>query len=153
MAPLCSLRVLLIATLGLLPPGLASADDLATLKQELEAVNAKFVEYLLKRDAKGLGSLYLDNAVLQFQGAPTVEGRSNIEAYWASAVADGIAAVEVRSDRVLQLAPDTAAQIGTYKLTLPGAKGSAPTIVNGKYGAVYQRHAGEWKVILDTGSE
>lgn len=134
-------------------PGFCYGDDDAKLKEELQAVNAKFIEHLVKHDAKALGSLYLDDAVLQFQGAPTVEGRSNIEAYWMGVIKEGVLASEVTSDRVIRLAHDTVAQIGTYKITLAPSGSTASTVVNGKYAAVYVRRQGQWKVIIDTGSE
>jgi uncharacterized protein (TIGR02246 family) len=144
---------LLIGALGFLLPTVAAAQDTGKVRQAIEAINKRFVDYILKGDLKGLGSLYLEDAVLQFQGAPTVIGRSNIVAYWASSLEGGVQAVEVRPERIVALAPDVAMQVGTYTMTLPGANGAAPTVVKGKYGAVYQRRGGQWKVILDTGSE
>jgi uncharacterized protein (TIGR02246 family) len=145
--------LLTIAALGLLLPAVAAAQDSGKIKQEIAKLNKQFIDYMMKRDVKGLGSLYFDDALLQFQGAPTVEGRSNIEAYWAAGMEGGVQSVEVRSDKIVPLAADVAMQVGTYTITVPGADGAAPTVINGKYGAVYQRRAGQWKVILDTGSE
>jgi len=146
-------RLLMFAALTLLLPASGSAQDTGTMKQAIQAINNQFVEYMMKRDAKGLGSLYFEDALLQFQGAPTVEGRAAIEAYWAAAMEGGVQSVEIRSDKIVPLTPDVGMQVGTYTIVVPSANGAAPAAINGKYGAVYQRRAGQWKVILDTGSE
>jgi uncharacterized protein (TIGR02246 family) len=148
-----SVHLLAIAAFGLLLSAAAPAQNLVEIERQVAKINKLFIEYMMKRDARGLGSLYFDDALLQFQGAPTVEGRTNIEAYWAAAMEGGVLSVEIRSDKIVPLATDVAMQVGTYTIVVPGANGSEPTAINGKYGAVYQRRAGQWKVILDTGSE
>jgi uncharacterized protein (TIGR02246 family) len=146
-------RLFLVAVLGLMLPVAGWAQDSAKFTSAIQSINKQFIDYMMKRDAKGLGSLYFEDALLQFQGAPTQAGRAAIEAYWAEAMAGGVQSVELRSEEIVQWTPDVGVQVGTYTIVVPGADGAAPVTFNGKFGAVYQRRAGQWKVIFDAGSD
>src|ERR1700736_5821971 len=60
---------------ALVAPGIAQ-------KAEIEAVNAKWMDYFNKGDFAGVASLYTDDATAFPPGSPMVKGRAAIEAMW-----------------------------------------------------------------------
>src|SRR5215813_12191940 len=53
-------------------------------KAEVEAVNAKWIEYFNKGDFAGVASLYAEDATAFPPGSGMVKGRASIEALWKS---------------------------------------------------------------------
>ena len=96
-------RVLLTVAFiaGLIVPALAQ-------KAEIEAVNAKWVEFFNKGDFAGVASLYTDDAAVFPPGAGIVRGRDAIGAMWkglAEQVSDPkVTTLEVKSLGPLQRA-------------------------------------------------
>src|SRR5271157_5028805 len=62
---------------GLIMPAFAQ-------KAEIEAVNAKWVEFFNNGDFTGVASLYTDDATAFPPGSGMVKGRAAIEAMWKS---------------------------------------------------------------------
>ena len=53
-------------------------------KAEIEAVNAKWIDFFNKGDFAGVASLYTDDATAFPPGSGMVKGRAAIEALWKS---------------------------------------------------------------------
>src|SRR3954453_5898388 len=69
-----------VALVMIVPTGL-SAPAFAQ-KAEIEAVNAKWIEWFNKGDFAGVASLYTDDATAFPPGSGMVKGRAAIEAMW-----------------------------------------------------------------------
>jgi uncharacterized protein (TIGR02246 family) len=55
-------------------------------KAEIEAVNAKWIEFFNKGDFAGVASLYAEDATAFPPGSSMVKGRAAIETLWKSQV-------------------------------------------------------------------
>lgn len=69
------LALVMILLSGLSAPAFAQ-------KAEIEAANAKWVEFFNKGDFAGIASLYADDAVALPPGLPMVKGKAAIGAMW-----------------------------------------------------------------------
>src|SRR4029077_12756858 len=69
------LALVMILLVGLSAPAFAQ-------KAEIEAANAKWVEFFNKGDFAGIASLYADDAVALPPGSPMVKGKAAIGAMW-----------------------------------------------------------------------
>jgi len=110
------LRKLVIALVAaLIAPAFAQ-------KAEIEAVNAKWIDFFNKGDFTGVASLYTEDATAFPPGSGMVKGRAAIEAALRSA-----------RDRDLQ----------------PQDQGPTPQEVTGKYLVVWEKIESEWKLAAD----
>ena len=117
-------RVLLMAAFiaGLMVPALAQ-------KAEIEAVNAKWVDFFNKGDFAGVASLYTDDAAAFPPGAGIVRGKDAIGAMWKG-LAEQVGDPKVTTLEVKSLGPSAAREIGTVSLR---TKGTPPQEITGKY--------------------
>jgi uncharacterized protein (TIGR02246 family) len=60
---------------GLIAPGFAQ-------QTEIEAVNAKWLDFFNKGDFAGVASLYTEDAIALPPGLPMAKGRAAIEVMW-----------------------------------------------------------------------
>jgi uncharacterized protein (TIGR02246 family) len=123
---------------GMIAPAMAQ-------KAEIEAVNAKWMEFFNKGDFAGVASLYTDDATAFPPGSGMVKGRSAIEAMWKSA-AEQISDPKVTTLDVKPLGQSAAREIGTFSLK---TKGPAPQEVTGKYVVVWEKVGSDWKLAID----
>jgi uncharacterized protein (TIGR02246 family) len=107
---------------GLIAPGLAQ-------QAEIEAVNAKWIDFFNKGDFAGIALLYTEDATALPPGSPTAKGRVAIEVMWKS-MAEQVGDPKLTTLDVKSLGPSAAREIGTFSLK---AKGSTPREVVGKY--------------------
>jgi uncharacterized protein (TIGR02246 family) len=114
-------------------------------KAEIEAVNAKWIDFFNKGDFAGVASLYTDDATAFPPGSGMVKGRAAIEAMWKS-MAEKVGDPIVTTLDVKPLGPSAAREIGTFSLKTKGAK---PQEVTGKYVVVWERIASDWKLAAD----
>ncbi len=63
-----------------LPPEAAIAPD---VRAQIEALNRAMEDRLVAQDPRGVAAFYADDAVLLAPGGRRVEGRDEIDAYWA----------------------------------------------------------------------
>jgi uncharacterized protein (TIGR02246 family) len=131
-----ALAIVLIA--GLNAPALAQ-------KAEIEAVNAKWMEFFNKGDFAGVGSLYTDDATAFPPGSAMVKGRAAIEAMWKG-MAEQVTDPKVTTLDVKSLGPSAAREIGTFSLK---TKGSPPQEISGKYVVVWEKVGSDWKLATD----
>jgi uncharacterized protein (TIGR02246 family) len=127
---------------GLNAPALAQ-------KAEIEAVNAKWMDFFNKGDFAGIGSLYTDDATAFPPRSAMVRGRAAIEAMWKS-MAEQVGDPKVTTLEVKPLGPSAASEIGTFSLK---TKGSTPKEVSGKYVVVWEKVGSDWKLAIDIWNE
>lgn len=135
------MRKIALATIfavGLTVPTLAQ-------KAEIEAANAKWVEFFNKGDFVGIASLYSDDATAFPPGSGMVKGKAAIGQMWKS-LADQVGDPKVTTLDVKRLGPTAAREIGTFSLT---TKGPTPKEVADKYVVVWERVGKQWKLAAD----
>jgi uncharacterized protein (TIGR02246 family) len=123
---------------GLIAPALAQ-------KAEIEAANAKWIEFFNKGDFAGVASLYTGDATVLPPGMAMVKGAAAIEAMWKN-TAEQVGDPKLMTLDVKSLGPSAAREIGTFSLK---TKGAAPQEVTGKYVVVWEKVGGDWKLAAD----
>jgi uncharacterized protein (TIGR02246 family) len=110
---------------------------------EIGQVNRAFEEAARKGDLARLASLYTPDAMVLAPDAPLVKGRDAIQQFWTSA-AQQMGLKDVRLNTLdLQMAGDTAYEVGEAQLTLQS--GSAAV----KYVVVWKKADGRWSLHRD----
>jgi uncharacterized protein (TIGR02246 family) len=66
----------------------ARADEADDFRAAMEANNAKWLQAYNAQDAKALGAMYAEDALLIAAGAQPIRGAKDIEAYWRADVRD-----------------------------------------------------------------
>ena len=112
---------------------------------EIEAVNAKWMNFFNKGDFAGVASLYTDDATAFPPGSAMVKGRAAIAAMWKS-MAEKVSNPKVTTLEVKPLGPSAAREIGTFSLR---TKGEKPQEVAGKYVVVWEKVGNDWKLAVD----
>jgi ketosteroid isomerase-like protein len=107
-------------------------------KAEIEAVNAKWIDFFNKGDFAGVASLYTEDATAFPPGSGMVKGRTAIEVLWKSMAEQVL--------DVTPLGPSAAREIGTFNLK---TKGPTPQEVTGKYLVVWEKIGSDWKLAVD----
>ena len=116
---------------------------------EIEAVNAKWMDFFNKGDFAGVASLYTDDATAFPPGSAMVKGRAAIAAMWKS-MAEKVSDPKVTTLEVKPLGPTAAREIGTFSLR---TKGEKPQEVVGKYVVVWEKVGNDWKLAADIWNE
>jgi uncharacterized protein (TIGR02246 family) len=132
------IAVVIVFLAGIITPALAQ-------KAEIEAVNAKWMEFFNKGDFAGVGSLYTEDAIAFPPGSSMVKGRAAIEAMWKG-MGEQISDPKVTTLDVKPLGPTAAREIGTFSLK---TKGPTPKEVTGKYVVVWEKVGNDWKLAAD----
>ena len=137
-------RIILMTAfvVGLIAP--ASAQ-----KAEIEAVNAKWIEFFNKGDFAGVASLYTTDATAFPPGSAMVQGGSAIGAMWKS-MAEKVGDPKLTTLDVKSLGPSAAREIGTFSLK---TKAPSPQEVTGKYVVVWEKVGNDWKLASDIWNE
>jgi uncharacterized protein (TIGR02246 family) len=97
---------------GLIVPAVAQ-------KANIEAANAKWMEFFNKGDFDGVASLYTVDAMAFPPGSGMVKGRAAIGAMWKS-MAEQFSDPKVTRLDVKRLGPSAAREIGTFSLRTKG---------------------------------
>jgi uncharacterized protein (TIGR02246 family) len=127
---------------GLIAPGFAQ-------QAEIEAMNAKFIDFFNKGDFAGIASLYTEDASVLPPGSPIVKGRPAIEMMWKD-IAQQAGDPKLTTLEVKPLGSAAAREIGTFSLK---AKGSTPRELTGKYVVVWEKIGSDWKLATDIWNE
>jgi uncharacterized protein (TIGR02246 family) len=130
--------LVLVFLVGLIAPAFAQ-------KAEIEAVNAKWMEFFNKGDFAGIASLYTDDATAFPPGSAMVKGSAAIGAMWKS-MAEHVSDPKVTTLNVKPLGPSAAREIGTFSLK---TKAPTPKEVTGKYVVVWEKVGEHWKLAAD----
>src|SRR5579871_6651956 len=88
-------------------------------KAEIEAVNAKWIEFFNKGDFAGVGSLYTSDATAFPPGSAMVRGNAAIGAMWKG-MAEQVGDPRLSTLDVKQFGPSAAREIGTFSLKTKG---------------------------------
>lgn len=110
----------------------------------IEKANAAFAAAFAKGDAKAVAEMYTDTAQLFPPNAEIVGGRTDIEQFWKTVMAAGIARVELATLEVDPLG-DTIVETG--KATLFDKAGMV--LDRAKYLVVWKKVDGKWKLHRD----
>jgi uncharacterized protein (TIGR02246 family) len=137
-------RIILMTAfvVGLIAP--ASAQ-----KAEIEAVNAKWIEFFNKGDFAGVASLYTTDATVFPQGSAMVQGGAAIGAMFKS-MAEKVGDPKLTTLDVKSLGPNAAREIGTFSFK---TKAPSPQEVTGKYVVVWEKVGNDWKLSSDIWNE
>ena len=114
-------------------------------KAEIEAVNAKWIEFFNKGDFAGVASLYANDATAFPPGSAMVQGGAAIGAMWKR-MAEKVGDPKLTTLDVKPLGPSAAREIGTFSLK---TKGPTPQEVTGKYVVVWEKIGNDWKLAAD----
>jgi uncharacterized protein (TIGR02246 family) len=117
----------------------------AAQKAEINAVNAKWVEYFNKGDFAGIASLYTTDAIALPPGAAMVKGAAAIGAMWKS-TAEQVSDPKITTLEVKSLGFSAAREIGIYSLK---TKGPTPKEATGKYVVIWEKVGDDWKLATD----
>lgn len=124
-----------------------SPDKSATQAQIAQA-NQTFEEAARRGDAERLASLYTLDAIAFPPDAPMVKGRQNIKELWGSVIRDmGLKSVNLKTVD-LEVAGDTAYEVGEATLRLEPRGGQATNAVV-KYVVVWKKVDGQWRLHRD----
>jgi len=114
-------------------------------KAEIDAVNAKWIEFFNKGDFSGVASLYTEDATAFPPGSAMVRGHAAIEAMWKG-ISEQVSDPRLTTIDVRPLGSSAAREIGTYSLKTRGAN---PQEMSGKYVVVWEKVGNEWKLAAD----
>ncbi|HMD50199.1 MAG TPA: nuclear transport factor 2 family protein [Bryobacteraceae bacterium] len=118
-----------------------------SLKLEIEATNAIFErEVAAERNVEALDRVYTQHARILPPGAPMMEGRENIKAFWRGAI-ESLDVKFVKLETVdFEMLGDTGVEVGRATLTFRAA-GAPPAVM--KYVVIWKREEGAWKWHID----
>lgn len=117
-------------------------------RAEIAAVNRAFEDAARKGDAETMASLYTADGIALPPDAPIVKGRDKIKQLWASVIS-GMGLKSVKLETLdLEVAGDTAYEVGEATLGLE-PKGGSRTSAVVKYVVVWKRVDGQWKLHRD----
>ena len=114
-------------------------------KAEIEAANAKWIEFFNKGNFDGIASLYTPDATALPPGSGIVKGAPAIGLMWKS-TAEQVGDPKLTTLDVKPLGPSAAREIGTFSLS---TKGPTPKEVTGKYVVVWEKVGNDWKLATD----
>jgi uncharacterized protein (TIGR02246 family) len=132
------IALLAVFVVGLIAPAFAQ-------KAEIEAANAKWMEFFNQGDFAGIASLYTNDATAFPPGSDMVKGNAAIGAMWKG-LAEQVGDTKITTLDVKRLGPTAAREIGTFSLM---TKGPTPKEVAGKYVVVWERVGKQWKLAAD----
>jgi uncharacterized protein (TIGR02246 family) len=125
------------------------APSLEEVQAAIDLGNGRYVDALCHADAEGYANLFLPDGVSLPSHGPILRGRE--------AIRDNIAATlqttrYVSCDRrtiETLLVDDAAYEIGRYEFQTERRGQPKPGVISGRYVAVWQRYADEWKIAVD----
>lgn len=118
------------------------------LKDEIQAVQGQLAEAVGQGDASRAAALYTEDAQLIPQGAPTCSGRAAIAAFFAGAMANGIAGARFTTDEADGDAAQ-ATETGRYELYAVPPGGERILAAEGRYLIVWRKVDGVWRIYRD----
>jgi ketosteroid isomerase-like protein len=116
----------------------------AAAPEAFRAVNQLFeTELIAKRNYSSIDQIYTSDATVMPPGAPMINGRENIRAFWKATVE----ALDPTSGRLetlsLEVLADRAIEVGRATIE------SAASALEVKYVVVWKREDGSWKLHID----
>ena len=143
---LAAFAALLLFTIGCNTASKESTEtvDNATLKQEIEAANVEWMDFISKGDSAGFANFYTADGKLMFANAPAFEGHQAIQTVTRGIIDSGIAKADFRATEVWGMG-DMAIEEGEYTLF----DKSGTQLDKGKYIVVWKKEDGKWKPFRD----
>jgi uncharacterized protein (TIGR02246 family) len=115
---------------------------------EIAAVNRAFEDAVRKGDANRIAQLYTTDGMALPPDGPFVKGREAIRGLWDGVMRD-LALRDVKLQTVdLEVAGDTACEVGDAELTLQPPS-AAPTTARVKYVVAWKKVGGRWQLHRD----
>jgi uncharacterized protein (TIGR02246 family) len=136
--------VLAVAILGTIPFTISAQGK---TDPALDKLTKAYMSAFNAKDAAKVAALYTEDAVLMPPNQAMVKGRANIQSFWAGALKEGAASLELRPMES-SIGGTQAFEAGTYTLASKGAGGAAATEI-GKYVIVLHRVGADWKIAYD----
>ena len=128
-----------MALIGFATPSLA-----ADVRAAIEAADAKFSALVAQGDGAALARLYAKDGAVMPAGSAPIHGTEAIAKFWQSALASGVAAVELKTVEVYGQGV-TATEVGEYALHDKVGK----VLDRGKYIVIWRHEDGQWKLLRD----
>jgi len=118
------------------------------LKAHIASQNMKFMAGYANADAAAVALIYATDAVLMPDNAPTVKGRTDIEAAMAASFTGPQISLTLNSWSI-ERKGNTAYELGDWVIEIK-PEGAEPMMDNGDYVVVWQRQEnGEWLMQVD----
>ena len=114
-------------------------------KGGVQALESRFAAAANMGDAAGVGAMYTLDAIILPPGAPRLNGRPAIQAYWAGAIQQ-VSDVRLSTLDVRSLGAGSVQEIGTYSMR---AKGPSPQTLSGKYVVIWRKVGRDWQLETD----
>ena len=128
-----------LSLIGSATPSLAEG-----VRSQIQAANAKFVAVAAQGNGAALAGLYAKDGAVMPAGFEPIRGTEAIAKFWSSALASGVAAIELTTVEVYGRGP-TATEVGEYALRDKTGK----TLDKGKYIVIWKHEGNGWKVLRD----
>ena len=128
-----------MALIGFTTPSLA-----AEVRAAIEAANAKFSALAAQGDGAALANLYANDGAVMPAGSEPIRGTQAIAKFWQSALASGVAAIELKTVEVYGQGA-MATEVGEYALRDKVGK----VLDHGKYIVIWRHQDGHWKLLRD----
>ena len=116
----------------------------AELRPAIEAANAKFSALAAQGDGAALAKLYAKDGAVMPAGSEPIHGTEAIAKFWASALASGVAAIELKTVELYGQGI-TATEVGEYALRDKAGK----VLDRGKYIVIWRHIGGQWELLRD----
>jgi len=141
------LTVPLVLTVAIFGTAALNISAQAKTDPALDKLSKAYMSAFNARDAAKVAALYKEDAVLMPPNQAMVKGRANIQSFWAAALKEGAASLQLRPMES-SIGGTQAFEAGTYTLATKGAGGAAAT-ENGKYVIVLHRVGADWQIAYD----
>ncbi len=139
-----TLVFLLLAT----PPLAAAQDGVGADEAAIEQIYSVWNEAIRAKDAEAVAALYAEDAVKLVPNLPLLEGRQEIEGYYAGLFEVPDFQSTFGPTRIVVAdGGDLAYDYGTYTASWTGEAGPAEEV--GKYVSVWRRIDGDWRLAVD----
>jgi len=127
------------ALIGFATPSLGAGPRAA-----IEAADAKFSALVAQGDGAALAGLYTKDGAVMPAGSVPVRGTAAIAKFWQSALASGVAAIDLKTVEVYSQGM-MATEVGEYALRDKVGK----VLDRGKYIVIWRHDGGDWKLLRD----
>ena len=124
--------------------GFATPSFAAGARAGIESANAKFSALAAQGDGAALAGLYANDGAVMPAGSEPIRGTQAIAKFWQSALASGVAAIELKTVEVYGQGT-TATEVGEYALRDKAGK----VLDRGKYIVIWRNQDGQWILLRD----
>ena len=120
-----------------------STFDLTVARKELEEANRNFMDLVAKGDSVGIANLYTTDAKLMFAGAPSADGKANIQSAFAGILKSGVTRVDLKTVDVYGT-EDLLAEEGKVTVFVKDK-----AVAEEKSIILWKKEDGKWKLFRD----